>query len=212
MSSDYYTIDNPVINNNQDTQQETQSTSQQKQDATDGESPPDYAIKSQAAPVSLSVSQSIIDFGILSATNPVTRSLRLNVTAGFDGYQILASEDHPLLSASAATIPDTSCDNGSCSSLTAAPWSNTLTYGFGYRCNTISGGAGGTDCINGFEEEDNFKHFGNIGKNQPLIPIMAGANGDGAHQTEIIYKVNISGAQKPGEYNNTITYIAVPDF
>src|SRR5258706_14905223 len=128
MSSDYYTIDNPVINNNQDTQQETQSTSQQKQDATDGESPPDYAIKSQAAPVSLSVSQSIIDFGILSATNPVTRSLRLNVTAGFDGYQILASEDHPLLSASAATIPDTSCDNGSCSSLTPAPLSNTLTY------------------------------------------------------------------------------------
>ena len=86
---------------------------------------------------SFNVSQTIIDFGTLSATNPVTRTTNLTVINPSGGYTVLAYEDHPLLTTNGATINDTTCDNGACSDTLPALWTNTLTYGFGYRCDNL---------------------------------------------------------------------------
>ena len=219
MSNDYYTIDGAVINGNQDSGQNNQSSLPHAGINSDSGVQASYSIRSdptqwvvplwyESAPVSLTVSQSLIDFGVLTATNPVIRPLLLTVQAGFDGYQILTSEDHPLLSASAATIPDTSCDSGTCTSTTAAPWTNILTFGLGYRCNNLSG----DDCVSGFSDPYAFRQFSNAAKIQTPAQLMAGTSGTDPRQSEIFYKVNISGTQKPGGYSNTVTYIAVPNF
>ena len=89
---------------------------------------------------SFSVSNTLIDFGVLSPTNPVTRTTSLTISnSSAPSYQVTASENHQLqVAKTGAIIPDTTCDKGGCSQTQAAAWSNTLTYGFGYRCDAIS--------------------------------------------------------------------------
>lgn len=159
---------------------------------------------------SFSLSQSLIDFGILSPTNPVTRNtiLTVNNRSG-EGYSVNASENHPLQSAaSGQTIPDTTCDNGSCTQLISGVWDNALTYGFGYRCDPISD----RDCADGFGNNASYKQFADAGKGQaPQAVMFSGKNG-GTKKAKITYKINISGTQPAGSYANTITFIAVPSF
>ena len=158
-------------------------------------------------PFRFSISNTNIDFGTLTATNPVTRTNVLTVTNGSAyGYQVTASENHPLSSfASGATIPDTACDSGPCTPSTSGPWTSTLTYGFGYRCDNVSG----TDCASGFSDSTYYKPFDASPSAQV---VMTGNNAGRNKQCQITYKVNISGTQVAGTYTNTITYIATPTF
>lgn len=159
---------------------------------------------------SFGISQSIIDFGILSPTNPVTRNtiLTVNNRSG-EGYSVSAIEDHPLQSpASGQTIPDTTCDNGACTQLTSGAWENTLTYGFGYRCDPISD----RDCADGFGNITSYKQFADAAKSEAAQAVMFSGSNGGTRQVKITYKVNISGTQPAGSYANTITFVAVPTF
>lgn len=160
------------------------------------------------SPFSFAVSETLIDFGVLSATNPVTRTTTLTVSNASGGYSVLGSENHPLLAPSGSRINDTTCDNGACTDMTASLWTNTLTYGFGYRCDNISG----TDCDPGFSNENDFKQFADNSKKETPQPVMMGRVPGQKRQSKITYKVNISGTQQPGIYINTITYIATPNF
>ncbi|MBI2621014.1 MAG: hypothetical protein HYW63_00005 [Candidatus Levybacteria bacterium] len=94
----------------------------------------------RGGPFSFSISNTLIDFGVLSPTNPVTRRSTLTISnSSAPSYQVTASENHQLqVVRSGAIIPDTTCDRGNCSESQAGQWSNTLTYGFGYRCDAIS--------------------------------------------------------------------------
>jgi hypothetical protein len=159
---------------------------------------------------SFSISQSLIDFGILSPTNPVIRNaiLTVNNRSG-EGYTVSASENHPLQSAaSGQTIPDTTCDNGACTQLVSGIWENALTYGFGYRCDPISD----RDCADGFANNQSYKQFADESKNEAPQTVMLSSSNGGTKQVKITYKVNISGTQPAGAYANTITFIAVPSF
>lgn len=159
---------------------------------------------------SFSVSQSQIDFGLLSPTNPVTRNAIVSISnRSAQGYSVSASEDHPLrVSASGQIIPDTTCDNGGCSDTASSTWSNALTYGFGYRCDTI----GTNDCASGFTSDQSYKQFADESLGESPQAIMAGATNGQNRQVKITYKVNVAGSQAPGSYQNTITFIAVPSF
>lgn len=161
-----------------------------------------------ASPFSFSISETLIDFGILSATNPVTRTTTLSVSNESGGYNVLGYENHPLLAPSGARINDTTCDNGACTDITASLWTNTLTYGFGYRCDNING----ADCEEGFITDENYKQFADASKKETPQPVMAGRVPGQKRQGKITYRVNISGTQQPGTYINTITYIATPSF
>jgi hypothetical protein len=158
-------------------------------------------------PFSFRISSTEIDFGTLNATNPVTRTNTLTVSNGSaSGYQVTASENHALLNiAYGKTIPDTACDSGPCTPSTSGPWTSTLTYGFGYRCDNISG----TDCASGFTTSTYYKPFIASPSAQA---VMLGSNVGRNKQCQITYKVNISGTQAAGTYANTIMYIATPTF
>lgn len=155
-----------------------------------------------------SISSVLIDFGTLTPTNPVTRTQTLTVSNGSaHGYTVTASENRPLqVDATGAQIPDTTCDTGTCTESTSALWSNTLTYGFGYRCDNVSG----TDCATGFTTADYYKQFANLNASETPQSVMTGANVGRNKQTQITYKANISGTQPGGIYKNIITYIATP--
>lgn len=168
------------------------------------------ALKNGLTPIfTLSVPQTVIDFGILSATNPVIRTQKLLVESPGSGYQLFAMEDHLLRSKNITTIPDTTCDNGSCTPIIAAPWTNTLTYGFGYRCEELTGAG---KCTRGFEIPDMYKRFGNQTEKVKYYPIAGSEKADIGSQYQINYKINISGTQPEDAYYNSITYIAVPNF
>lgn len=155
-----------------------------------------------------SMSSTSIDFGTLSATNPVTRSQTLTVTNGSAfGYQVTGSENHPLQSGN-DSIPDTTCDSGTCNQSTSSIWANTLSYGFGYRCDNLSG----TDCSTGFANVNNYKHFADASIKETPVAVMTGTNVGKNKQATITYKVNIAATQAGGTYTNQINYVATPTF
>ena len=148
-----------------------------------------------------------INFGSLDPGSPVTRTNQLVITNGSAyGYQVTAQETHALLNpSSGAFIPDTTCDGGLCTPTTSDIWTNALTYGFGYRCDNISG----TDCDSGFTTPNYYKQFAA----SPSAAVVMSSNTVGRNRTaQITYKVNISGTQAGGLYSNYITYIATPKF
>lgn len=156
------------------------------------------------------ISQTSIDFGTLTPTNPVTRANTLTVSnQSAGGYSVKAFENHPLMvPTTGATIPDTTCDNGSCSEITASSWTSTLTYGFGYRCDFVDSA---NFCPSDFSGENYYKQFADVSKNEKAQTIMTGTTGRN-HKSQITYKVNISATQQAGLYSNTVTYIATPTY
>jgi len=162
-------------------------------------------------PFSVSLSSKLVDFGILSPTNPVIRTVDLGINSlAAYGYSVLVFENEPLTTISPnnkAFVPNTTCDLGACGTENAAEWINALTYGFGYRCDNVTG----IDCESLFASPNLYKHFPDIASNDDLQSIMAGI-GSNNRETRISYKVNISGTQPQGIYSNIITYIAVPNF
>ena len=157
---------------------------------------------------SFSISETLIDFGPLSPTDPVLRTNTLSVSnTATAGYTVTAYENNPLKeSTSSATIPDTTCDNGACNSTDGGTWEGTLTYGFGYRCDSSDKTK---TCLPGFSDFNSYKQFAKE-TTQPQN-IMESASGESSI-AQITYKVNISGSQQSGFYNNTLTFIAVPNF
>lgn len=159
-------------------------------------------------PFSFSITSPFIDFGPITPGSPVTRTNRLTVSNGSAyGYSVLANENHPLRAfESGFTIPDTTCDTGTCNETTASEWINLTTYGFGYRCDNITG----TDCNTDFNTANYYKQFASSESAELSQPVMIGANVGREITGEITYKINISNTQAAGNYQNIITYIAVP--
>lgn len=158
--------------------------------------------------LSFSISPTLIDFGGLTATNPVTRTETLNVFNEDNSYQVFAYEDSELKSPGGnAIIPDTSCDNGSCDNITGAPWTSSYTYGFGYHCDN----AQAQGCVNGFSK-GNYKQFADLALKQNEALIMQGTPALKSIESQITYKVTVSGTQQPGSYSNNITYLLIPAY
>ncbi len=161
-------------------------------------------------PFAFSISQTLIDFGTLTAANPITRTANLTISIGSaNGYSVTAFENHQLLSpAGGSLIPDTTCDAGTCSQTTAAAWTSSLTYGFGYRCDNTTG----TDCSTDFSGSTFYKQFADNSISEAPQTVMTGANVGRNKISQVTYKVNISSTQAAGFYNNAITYIATPKY
>lgn len=157
-----------------------------------------------------SISSDLIDFGTLTPNNPVIRTNTLSVlSASTYGYSVYVFENHqPQSSDASLFIPDTTCDNGACTQTTSASWKEPTVYGFGYRCDNKAG----SDCSSGFFNTSFFKQFPDSSRQEEWEQTMRGLPEDKKKTSQITYKVNISNAQKPVKYVNTITYIAVPNF
>lgn len=211
ISNDNYSIDNGNINTN------PQPTSIPQKHQVLGISTytpnyfttgPNYKVTTSQSSLLLESPQNLIDYGILTSTNPEIRTSELSLSSPQVGGQILSDEDHPLTTDTNDVIQNTTCDNGSCSPFIAAPWTNTLTYGFGYRCDSGLNEV----CDTQFSTANYFKSYSDDPQNQSLTPIVSSDGSITPTKATVTYKVNISGTQKTGGYSNTLTYIAIPNF
>lgn len=164
---------------------------------------------SSSSSLSLSISQSLIDFGVLSPTNPVTRGNRITVSAGGNtGFSLVSYEDKPLTAKeSSVPIPDTTCDDGFCNEVKASNWISPLTYGFGYRCDNQTQ----EGCVPDFSTDSVYKQFSDNSKKESPQVVMR-ARTQGTYSSQITYKITASPLQPPGRYSNVITYIVSPSF
>jgi len=159
-------------------------------------------------PFEFAVSSQFVDFGPLVPGTPVTRTNRLTLSNGSAfGYEVLVFENHPLRNnPTGLDIPDTTCDSGTCSETTAAAWTLGTTYGFGYRCDDITG----TECSSDFATSTFYKQFASSESAELAQPVMSGSDVGRDFESEVTYKVNISSTQPAGLYQNQIIYVAVP--
>lgn len=157
-------------------------------------------------PFSFTISSTSINLGNLIAQTPTTASQNLTVSSGgAGGYQVKASENHPLKSTSSATtIPDTNCDS-SCSETTAGVWSSTSKYGFGFNMS-------GNDIPADFTGLTYFRQFADRSTSESPQIVMSSIYVGRSRQSTVTYKVNIQGTQPAGTYNNTIMYTAIPSY
>lgn len=209
LSNNNYSIDVGDIDTN------PQPTTKPPQQVLGSQSPkpefttgPNYTATPSNDSFSVQLSQNLIDYGILSSTNPVIRTSDISLSDPTFGGEILAYENHPLQSVKNDVIQNTTCDNGECNQETAAQWNNTLTFGFGYRCDSEDP----TACDPQLSTSNYFKQFSNDSSNQPFEPTVINSAHDSTVNATITYKVNISGTQKSTAYYNNITYLAVPNF
>lgn len=163
---------------------------------------------SSVLPLTFNISSIFIDFGPITPGDPVTRSNNISISNGSAyGYSLFVQEDHPLrASDTGINIPDTTCDSGTCDETTASEWINLTTFGFGYRCDNISG----SDCNPDFTTVEYYKQFASNENSEQMQPVMTGRLRGNDSSGKITYKVNVSASQPAGTYLNTIRYIALP--
>jgi hypothetical protein len=185
----------------------------QIEETTPTPTPPENSSPTPPPPVSLSIDggsisigQDIdaIDYGPLSPTNPILRILNISASDTAKGFSVFAFEDHPPTASNSAVIEDTACDNHLCQQTNSSDWISTLTYGFGYRCDSIY-------CSPGFEKDTFYKQFANNGNGKFPERIMASRQ-PGSIAGRITFKLNISGTQDLSvPYQNTVTFISLPN-
>ena len=158
----------------------------------------------------LSISPKLIDYGILSPTNSVKRTSTITVLSQhLFGHTVTAVENNKLRNESSKTeIPDTSCDTGTCSVSRADLWNNSLTYGFGYRCDNLYDVP---SCLNDFSNINYYKRFPNISESQNPYPVIQQTNAINS-KGQITYQLNVSRTQETDAYNNSIIFMAIPNF
>ena len=155
---------------------------------------------------SFTISDLSIDFGSLTPSTFATQTNSLTVSAGgAGGYSVTAIEDHPLkLQATATTIPDTTCDS-SCDETTAAVWSDTANFGFGFNLT-------GDDIATDFTDSTYFRQFADLASAESPQTIMTSSDVGTSRTATVTYKLNISASQAAGDYSNQITYAAIPTY
>lgn len=163
--------------------------------------------KVQVQPMKLHVNPILVSFGLLSATNPTKREVTIALTnPTASRYSLIGYATSSLTDKETkAAIPDTTCDAGTCTEVTASSWESILTYGFGYRCN-------GKDCSRAFLNSNTYMHFANYTRGQTHETILSGQQAHTGRNAQIVLKTNIPGTQPQGLYTNTIVFIATPSY
>ncbi|HOX96675.1 MAG TPA: hypothetical protein PLI45_04840 [Candidatus Woesebacteria bacterium] len=159
-------------------------------------------------PFSFKISDLDIDFGSLIPGTPSLLTNTLTVTTGSAfGYTVKTVEDHPLrMSDGTTTIPDTSCDLATpCLPTDANLWTDDTRFGFGFNIQ-------GTDVdTSDFLNPTYFRPFPVQNVDNP-VTIMSRGNVATSSAATVTYKVNVSGSQAAGTYQNSIQFIAIPSF
>ncbi len=164
----------------------------------------------QVIPFTFTISDLDINFGQLTPQSPQVLSNDLTVSAGgAGGYQILAQENHPPESASGNYIPDVLGDNNDIDETTASAWSQDTTYGFGFR---MTGDHVPDDFSDPACDPDCYRQFADRSASPPEEAQIVMSSSDITREAvaSAHYKINISGTQEAGLYQNQVIYIAVP--
>lgn len=173
---------------------------------------------------SVATTVATVPLGTLAAQTFYDAAQTLTVSTNEpSGYAVTIEEDNQMgIDGGTATeIPDTSCDDGTCTHLIPANW-NTATatdsaaYGLGYSLNNISG----SDAAFTYADRQVYlakqipctSAAGTCGTQDTAQTIMSNATVVDAKQIDVCYRIDIAGTQKAGYYWNKVMYIATPSF
>jgi len=121
------------------------------------------------------------------------------------GYTLSSREDTPLKTVSAITIPDTTCDGGTCTESVGAAWTNANNNGFGHTCrNQVN-----NDCDSSYSNGTNFRQFANMQGGETPQNIMASSTPASATGR---VKFRVSAGQAAGAYTTLVSYTIYATF
>lgn len=156
--------------------------------------------------LSFTIDKLNISFGTLTPGIGITDTNLLTVTTpSGHGYQITASENHPLWISPNLYIPNTSCDLGDCTASYSTPWTANDKFGFGFNVTGIGATAYFTDSTY-------FRPFADLSNNEFPVIIASEDVPVNQRQATVNYRVLISSLQAAGDYQNFITYTLVPKY
>ena len=156
-----------------------------------------------------------LDLGTLTPGVGSTDSNIITIsTPSGHGYQIMAHQNHPLWIDSQSFIPDTTCDDGNCSESVSGLWQNNDTYGFGFNAIGIgpSGENTGIGTSSIFPTVNYFRQFADYFQNENAQIIMSQNSPVKDQSARSTYKALVSTTQTTGQYQNIITFTAVPKY
>jgi len=158
-------------------------------------------------PFTFTISDLSIDFGTLTPKTPSTLNNTLIVSSGGDnGYQVTARENNTLKTlAGTSSIADTACDGNACDEAIATPWTQNTTYGFGYNMS-------GNDIPTTFSGPTYFRPFPSSAASEDPAIVMSSSVVSKNRVAMVTYKVNNSGSQASGDYENYIIFVATPTY
>ncbi len=160
-------------------------------------------------PFRFSISNTNLNFGSLTPNNPKTVQTILTVSFGGAGeYKVTVAELGPLRTLdNTNSIPDTSCDGGTntCTESSAAVWSNTTAYGFGYNMS-------GQDIPSDFIDSTYYRPFPDKLAGESPAVVMSSANVGRNRQATMTLKVNVSPVQAAGNYQTILHFVATPSY
>lgn len=135
-----------------------------------------------------------------------TDTHNLVVTAPGQGYSVSVYETDKLkLSGSSDTIPDTTCDSGTCTETSAGVWTTATNNGFGYNLT-------GNDIAADFVNSTYFRPFPDFSLGENPATIMSSVEAGKNRTSTVTYKLSPSGSQASGTYSTNIIYIATPTY
>jgi len=130
------------------------------------------------------------------------QDLVVSTNAG-NGYALTTQESSAMRTANGLyTIPDTTCDGGTCSESVAGAWTNAAKNGLGHTCaNQVN-----HDCSSAYSGGTNFLQFANIAGGEIAQPVMSSSTNATA-TGRIKFRLSAGLAQPAGAYTTLITYI-----
>lgn len=164
-----------------------------------------FADRASGQELTFSLSPSVVNFGDLTANQPVEKTVVLTIANGdIQGYTVQVSENQPLSTLAAATIVDTRCDATPtpCTALNPAPWMKNITYGFGYRMD-------GPTAPDSFAGKDLYAPFPVAVRNEQPVTVLASKAAKVRDQAVMTLKLNVDANQPVGQYRNIISFIAL---
>ncbi len=154
-----------------------------------------------------SIDNVAIDLGELTPGIHNTASNKLTITTrGGSGYTIYAYEQTPMTHTNGShTIPDTTCNAGTCTEAIAGVWTTQTVPGFGF--NIV-----GDDVAADFLDSNYFRQFADDSSAEEMQVIMSDTDIAEAEQGTVTYKIGIDGSTVAGNYQTGIVYVAVPGY
>ena len=136
------------------------------------------------------------------------QDLVVSTNAG-NGYSITTQESYAMKTANGSfTIPDTTCDAGTCSESAAAAWTSATHNGLGHTCFNQDGNH---DCDSSYTNGTKFRQFANIAAGETPQAIMASST-PASVTARIKHRLSVGNAQAAGTYTTLITYTILGTF
>lgn len=152
---------------------------------------------------SFSISSLAINLGTQSPNAFTTATNTLTVSTPGQGYSVTTYEINKLKNSTGNTIPDTTCDSGTCTETAAGVWTTATNNGFGYN-------ATGNDVATDFVSSTYYRPFPDFSLSEAPATVMTTSLSGRNRIATITYKLSQPGSQAAGIYTTEIIYIATP--